>query len=34
MTLTAYEESEPSASVHETEGLVQSTRLGESGDDD
>ncbi len=34
MTLTAYEESKPSASVHETKSLVQPTRIEGSGDDD
>jgi hypothetical protein len=34
MTLTASQESEPSTSVHETEGLVQPTRTEGSEDDD
>ena len=34
MTLTAYEESKPSASVHETDCLVQPARTEGSGDDD
>ncbi len=34
MTLTTYEESKPTASVHETDGLVQPARTEGSGDDD
>jgi len=34
MTLTAFQESKPSASVHETESLVQPARSSGSGDDD